>query len=207
MPRLSQPAALGQQIGFPEPSAPSSSRAVLPEYADEEQRQESFELGPLFRTWSWTWTYWPWISYWPDLRELARDGFFRPAGLHWTSNQVQCYFCGMQVDEWKPEDDINEVHVRFTLGEVGPAGNGTRHSRGCLFALHRREHARWTAGLSPTPPRRVQTGLYRSPGREVSYRRAPSWSREPWWNRGGRSRELFPGNDDISLHEDVLVQL
>ena len=143
MPRLSQPAVLGREIEFPAPSTPPSSRALLPEYADDKQHQEPFEeLGAFFRTWSWTWTYWPWSSYWPDLRKLARDGFFRPAGLHWTSNQVQCYFCGLQVDEWEPEDDINEVHVRLTRGEVGATGYSTHHSRGCLFALHRTEHAR-----------------------------------------------------------------
>ena len=52
MPRLSQPPVLGRELEFAEPSAPPSSRAVLPEYADEEDRQASFELGPLFRTWS-----------------------------------------------------------------------------------------------------------------------------------------------------------
>ena len=205
MPRLSQPAALGRVLEFPEPPAPPSSRAVLPEYADEEERQESFELGPLFRTWSWTWTYWPWSSYWPDLRKLARDGFFRPAELHWTSNQVQCYFCGVQVDKWEPDDDINEVHIRFRQRRVGATRYGTRHSRGCLFALHRRQHPRCTAGLSPTAPRRTRTGLYRSPGREVSGRGEAAWSREPWWNRGGRGRELLPEEDGTCLPDDVTV--
>ena len=205
MPRLSQPAALGRELEFPEPSAPPSSRAVLPEYADEGGRQESFELGPLFRTWSWTWDYWPWSSYWTDLRDLARAGFFRPEGVHWTSNEVQCYFCGVRVDEWEPEDDIDEVHVRLTRGQVGETGYGTRHSRGCLFALHRREHARWAAGLSPTPPRRARAGLYRSQGPEVSFRGPPSWAREPWWERAGVSRGDSP--DEICFPEDVVVML
>ena len=82
MPLLPQPATSSRVIGYPEPLAPPSSGAVLPEYADEEERQQSFDLGPLFRTCSWQWTYWPWDSYWPDLRELALDSFFRPAGLH-----------------------------------------------------------------------------------------------------------------------------
>ena len=96
-------------------------------------------------------------------------------------------FCGVQVDKWDPGDDINEVHVSFTLGRVGTMGYGTRHSRGCLFAVYRREHARWVAGLIPTPPRRAQTGLYRSPGREVSRPSGPNY----WKERKARSPKQY----------------
>ena len=204
MPLLSQPPARGREIKHPEPSAPSWSLAILPEYADVRSRELSFQL----RTWPWTW---PVLSinegdnFWPEAKVLALDGFFRPAGLHWTSNQVQCHFCAVRVDDWEPRDNINEVHVRFTLGRVGAAGYGTRHSQGCLFALHRREHARWQAGLDPTPPRQAQTGLYRNPGREVSHRGPPSWAREPWWERAGMSRDVSP--DQICFPEDVVVVL
>ena len=156
MPLVSQPPARNREIRHPEPSAPSSSLAVLPEYAGVRSRELTFQL----RTWPWTW---PVLSinegdnFWPEAKVLALDGFFRPAGLHWTSNQVQCHFCAVRVDDWEPHDDINEVHVRFTLGRVGAAGYGTHHSQGCLFARHRREHARWEAphAIAPSADRAV----------------------------------------------------
>ena len=191
MPVVSQPAVVGRILELPEPSAPPSSRAVLPEFADAEIRELSFDLGPLFRTWSWTWDYWAWSSYWPDLRDLARAGFFRPEDVHWTSNEVQCYFCGVRIDEWEAEDDIDEVHVELTLGQVGEPGYGVRHSQGCLFALYRREQVRWEAGLGPETHRRRQVGLYRDRGPEVSVRGPPSWAFSPWWERAGVQHENY----------------
>ena len=191
MPEISQPAVVGRILGLPEPLAPPFTRAVFPEFADLGNRELSFDLGPLFRQWSWTWDYWPWTSYWPDLRDLARAGFFRPEGIDWTSSEVQCFFCGVRIDEWEEDDDIDGVHVELTLGQVGEPGYGTRHSQGCLFALHRREHVRWEAGLGPEAHRRRQVGLYRARGPEVSNRGPPSHAFSPWWERANVEHENF----------------
>ena len=74
----------------------------------------------------------------------------------------------MRIDEWEADDDIDEVHVELTRGQVGEPGYGIRHSQGCLFALYRREQVRWEAGLGPETQRRRQVGLYRDRGPEVS---------------------------------------
>ena len=191
MPEISQPAVVARILELPEPLAPPFSRAVFPEFADLGNRELSFELGPLFREWSWTWDYWPHSSYWPGLTDLARAGFFRPEGIDWASNEVQCFFCGVRIDEWEEDDDIDKVHVELTMGQVGEPGYGTRHSQGCLFSLYRREHVRWEAGLGPEARRRRQVGLYRARGPEVSVRGPPSWSFSPWWERAGVEHENF----------------
>ena len=192
MPEVSQPAVVAQILDLPGPSAPPSSRAVLPEFANADTRVRSFELGPLFREWAWLWDYGPWTSYWPDLRDLARAGFFRPEGVDWTSNEVQCYFCGVRIDRWQADDDIDKVHVELTKGQVGEPGYGIRHSQGCLFALYRREQVRWEAGLGPETQRRRQVGLYRDRGPEVSVR-GPRTTRHisQWWERANEQHESF----------------
>ena len=97
----------------------------------------------------------------------------------------------MRLDEWKTEDDIDEVHVGLTQGQVGEPGYGVRHSLGCLFALHRLEHVRWEAGFGPTTHRRRQVGLYRNRGPERSTRGPPSFAFAPWWERAGVEHENF----------------
>ena len=82
MPEISQPAVVARILELPEPLAPPFTRAVFPEFADLGNRELSFDLGPLFRQWSWTWDYWPWTSYWPDLSGHRRRqvGLYRDRG-------------------------------------------------------------------------------------------------------------------------------
>ena len=124
MPKVAQSA----RLGLP-PARPAAQDARHREYGTEEQRREWFadRQGPGVFTPS----------------DFAAAGFFLPeqeVRADKMKIRVDCWFCGVAIDQWEEGDDLLEEHLLHTRDPRRPREGG------CRWALYLRDKQRYESG-------------------------------------------------------------